>query len=82
MFETNYLYKSDKYFYIPKLKIFERIYIFLFGIPIIGLRSRIRYIMPILKKIIWEKALDIGCGEGAFAFYMARLNPKGHVDSM
>lgn len=64
----------------PHLKLLERIYISIFGYPALGLHIRAKAILPLLKRIENPASiLDAGCGNGAFAFAMAKTFPKASV---
>ena len=56
----------------------EKLYIFLFGAPICGLRIRARRILPLLKDR-YVNIMDAGCGAGIFTFAIARKFPESMV---
>ncbi len=64
--------------YDPRLSLLERLYIKIFGVPINGLRIRIRRIMPELTGAP-KKILDAGCGRGVFTFLLAQKFPKATI---
>ena len=61
-----------------KLGLLERTYIRVFGVPINGLRIRLRRILPILSGHP-EKVLDAGCGRGVFSYQIAKMFPEAVV---
>jgi ubiquinone/menaquinone biosynthesis C-methylase UbiE len=65
----------------PRLSNAERLYIRLLGIPISGLRIRLRRILPQIEKldIRFQKILDVGCGKGIFTFELAKRFPQATV---
>ena len=56
----------------------ERLYIWLLGVPINGLRIRARRILPLIAKG-YKHILDAGCGPGIFTFELARRLPGSRV---
>lgn len=62
----------------PSVGLLERLYINIFGVPINGLRIRIRRIMP---KIVGNPGtiLDAGCGRGVFTYILARKFPGAAI---
>lgn len=56
----------------------ERLYIKIFGIPINGLRNRARRVLPFISDR-YGNILDSGCGQGVFAFEIARRLPESTV---
>jgi 2-polyprenyl-3-methyl-5-hydroxy-6-metoxy-1,4-benzoquinol methylase len=72
----------------PSLSSLERIYVRLFGIPVLGLRIRAHWVTPILHSVASEAGprihdiLDVGCGRGAFSCYLARLFPAARITGM
>jgi len=64
----------------PDLSPAERIYVRLFGAPILGLRIRARSILPFLECIPEpKKIVDAGCGKGMIALACARRFPYAEV---
>jgi ubiquinone/menaquinone biosynthesis C-methylase UbiE len=63
------------------LGIFERIYIFLFGFPILGMRIRSWHMMPLIRRYARPdgRLLDLGSGRGIFTIEMARIFRKARV---
>jgi len=59
----------------PDISSIERIYIKLFGIPINGLRIRLRRILPVITGGP-RSILDAGCGRAIFSFQLARKFPR------
>lgn len=64
--------------YDGALSKFERFYIMLFGVPINGLRNRARRILPLISKK-YKNIMDAGCGQGVFAFEIARRLPESSI---
>jgi SAM-dependent methyltransferase len=62
----------------PRLNAAYRLYIAVFGIPISGLRIRLRRVMPLIQGDFREIA-DMGCGKGIFSFELARRFPSSTV---
>ncbi|HLO30008.1 MAG TPA: class I SAM-dependent methyltransferase [Anaerolineales bacterium] len=64
----------------PGLSIFERWYIRIFGVPILGLRIRARTILPLLKKVgTPRRILDAGSGRGIMTMECAKKFPQSKV---
>jgi SAM-dependent methyltransferase len=59
----------------------ERIYCRLLGIPIIGLRIRLRRVARLLPKAA-TSVLDAGCGRGVIARYLARRYSGARVEGV
>ena len=58
----------------------ERIYVKLFGAPILGLRVRARTILPFLEQIPGPRRIaDAGCGRGMITLACARRFPTAEV---
>ena len=69
----------------PTLSAMERWYVRLFGPPILGLRIRARYLLPLLKALelpLRAHIADAGSGRGCFTFFLARLFPQAQVTGM
>lgn len=62
----------------PRLHAIHRVYIRLFGIPISGLRIRLRRILPAVQGD-FHRILDAGCGKGIFSFELSRRFPKAEI---
>jgi len=62
----------------PNRGVFENSYIRLLGVPISGLRIRLRRILPKLTGQP-ERVLDAGCGRGVFAYQLAKKFPSASV---
>lgn len=61
----------------------QELYVKFFGIPEIGFQLRFQYFHKALleiKNAPITKILDMGSGIGIYAFYLASLYPKAHVD--
>ncbi len=68
-----------------RLSTLERLYIRLLGAPILGLRIRARYLLPVLCQLQGRplgKIVDAGSGRGLFTFQLARLFPGAEVIGM
>ncbi|HJP34721.1 MAG TPA: class I SAM-dependent methyltransferase, partial [Gammaproteobacteria bacterium] len=65
-------------FWDKNLGLFSRIYCGLFGVPISGLRIRLRRVLPSLTGTP-EKVLDAGCGRGVFSYQLAKRFPKAEI---
>ncbi len=77
---------GDEFLADPTLNAFHRIYIKIFGIPISGMRIRLRRILPEISKLREShllpknaKIADLGCGKGVFSFEMGRLFPDSKI---
>lgn len=64
--------------YTPDIGLFEKIYIKIFGVPINGLRIRLRHILPVITGN-YKKILDAGCGRAVFSFQLAKKFPEATV---
>jgi SAM-dependent methyltransferase len=62
----------------PRLNAFHRAYIRVFGVPISGLRIRLRRILPRVQGE-FTSIVDLGCGKGIFTFELARRFPRARV---
>ncbi|MFQ5524851.1 MAG: class I SAM-dependent methyltransferase [Thermoanaerobaculia bacterium] len=63
----------------------ERLYIRVFGTPILGLRIRARYLLPVLRDLEREPfrvIADAGSGRGLFALHLARRFPEAQVTGL
>jgi len=66
--------------YNPEYSKLEKAYIFLFGMPIIGLRIRARNIFTLIPSShSYKNILDAGSGPGVFSFELGRRFPDAHV---
>ena len=69
----------------PTLSTAERLYVRLFGVPILGLRIRARYLLPILRHLKgrrFSQIADAGSGRGLFTLYLAKAFPDANVVGM
>jgi len=58
----------------------EKLYIQLFGMPIVGLRIRARNVFSLIPTgRTYSRILDAGSGPGVFSFELARRFPESHV---
>ena len=62
----------------PELSPMERIYTRLFGVPISGLRIRLRRVLPATRGD-HRRILDAGCGRGVFTMELSKLHPASEV---
>ena len=62
----------------PKLNTLKRMYIRIFGIPISGMRIRLRRVLPSVQGD-FQRIIDLGCGKGIFSFELARRFPNATV---
>lgn len=69
---------GDELALTPGIGKLERLYIKLLGVPISGLRIRLRRILPHLSGQP-ERVLDAGCGRGVFSYQMARRFQSAEV---
>jgi SAM-dependent methyltransferase len=66
--------------YNPDYSALEKLYIFLFGVPIIGLRIRGRNVFSLIPRDrTYRRILDAGCGLGVFSFELGRRFPRAEV---
>ncbi|QEP42343.1 class I SAM-dependent methyltransferase [Ectothiorhodospiraceae bacterium BW-2] len=68
-------------FYSERLGKMERWYCRIFGVPIVGLRIRLRTV----KRLLPEGAthiLDAGCGRGVISRYLAKRYPNGQITAI
>lgn len=64
----------------PHLSVFERLYISLFGAPIVGLRIRVRNVSRLLpKQCNPKRVLDAGSGPGVMTFLLHQRYPTAVV---
>ncbi len=71
--------------YDPSLSGIERLYAWLFGAPVLGMRIRARYLLPVMKRLQnhrLTRVADAGSGRGCFAFSLARLFPDAQVTGL
>lgn len=71
-------HRGLEFVFDPRLNALHRLYIRLFGIPISGLRIRLRRVLPAIEGDFRE-ILDAGCGKGIFSFELAKRYPKARV---
>jgi 2-polyprenyl-3-methyl-5-hydroxy-6-metoxy-1,4-benzoquinol methylase len=62
----------------PSLPWVERIYIRCLGVPINGLRIRLRRVLPATRGS-YRRILDAGCGPGVFTMELAKRHPEAQV---
>lgn len=62
----------------PRLSRLERLYVRLLGVPVNGLRIRLRHVLPATAGT-YERILDAGCGIGVFTMELAKQHPTAEV---
>ena len=68
-------------FFDDSLTLLERWYCRIFGVPIIGLRIRLRRIQKLLPEHA-TTILDAGCGRGVISRYLARRYPEAQIEAI
>ncbi len=64
----------------PGYSLFEKGYIFLLGIPVVGLRIRARTLLKLLpERLIPANILDAGSGPGVISFLLAQTFPNSEI---
>jgi 2-polyprenyl-3-methyl-5-hydroxy-6-metoxy-1,4-benzoquinol methylase len=64
----------------PRYSLFEKIYIAVFGMPIVGLRIRGRNVFSLIPaERSYANILDAGSGPGVFTFELARRFPDSRI---
>lgn len=68
------MFLGKEQIYNPTLSLLEKVYVFIFGMPIIGLRIRCRNILSLISKNKkgYKNILDAGSGSGVLTFELAR----------
>lgn len=67
------MFLGKEQIYNPSLSLLEKAYVFLFGMPIIGLRIRCRNILSLIpENQNYQRILDAGSGSGVLTFAIAR----------
>lgn len=69
---------GDELIFSPGLSLLERVYVKTFGVPINGLRIRLRRVMPAVQGDP-ATILDAGCGRAVFSYELAKKFPDAHV---
>jgi len=62
----------------PSLSWGERMYVRCLGVPINGLRIRLRRVLPVTRGT-YRRILDAGCGPGVFSMELAKRHPEAEV---
>lgn len=73
---------GQELFHDPELGRAEKLYARLFGVPVLGLRVRAGYLVPLLERLREERPariLDAGSGRGLFTAWCARSFPEAEV---
>jgi 2-polyprenyl-3-methyl-5-hydroxy-6-metoxy-1,4-benzoquinol methylase len=64
----------------PGYSTIEKVYIALFGMPVVGLRIRARNVFSLIPKGgQYKRILDAGSGPGVFSFELGRRFPKAKI---
>jgi len=66
----------------PTLSTFQKLFIKIWGVPILGLRIRAHAILPVIKKLSFEnthRLLDAGCGRALFTFFLSKFFPEAKI---
>ncbi len=74
-------FPGTEFFHDRKLGLFARLYCAALGIPIVGLRIRLRRVKQLLPGQA-NHILDAGCGRGVIARTLATRYPGAHVDAV
>lgn len=74
-------FPGSELFYDPSLTRMERLYCALFGIPVVGLRIRLRRVLRLLPPTA-HRILDAGCGRGVIARALTRRYPTAQLDAL
>lgn len=72
---------GNELYWDPSLGLLERWYCRLFGVPIIGLRIRLRWLKRLLPTHA-TRILDGGCGRGVISRVLARRYPLAHINAI
>ncbi len=62
----------------PDLTLLERLYVRCLGVPVNGLRIRLRRVLPCTRGS-YARILDAGCGPGVFTMELAKQHPTAEV---
>lgn len=62
----------------PDLSWAERVYVRCLGVPVNGLRIRLRHVLPATRGT-YRRILDAGCGPGVFTLELAKQHPESEV---
>jgi len=77
LFDSNIRAKASSKWLQPLLKV----YVFMFGVPEIGLQLRASYFRKNVACISFNRALDAGCGIGLNSIYLAKKHPSAMIDA-
>ena len=64
--------------FAPELSRIEKLYVWLWGVPVNGLRIRLRRVLPATRGK-YRRILDAGCGRGVFTLELAKQHPEATV---
>lgn len=78
---SNMMLPGSELYHDASLGFLERWYCRIFGVPIIGLRIRLRWLEHLLP-LNATRALDAGCGRGVISRALALRYPQGVVDAV
>ncbi|SLM33144.1 putative Trans-aconitate 2-methyltransferase [Desulfamplus magnetovallimortis] len=74
------MFLGKEQIYNPSISLLEKLYVFLFGMPIVGLRIRCRNILSLIpKNRDYKNILDAGSGSGVLTFELARKFKNSQV---
>jgi 2-polyprenyl-3-methyl-5-hydroxy-6-metoxy-1,4-benzoquinol methylase len=59
-----------------------KLYVLMFGTPNVGSFANGIYLKRVVDKMTFATALDAGCGDATFAFYLASRYPEMHVTAV
>jgi SAM-dependent methyltransferase len=66
--------------YNPQHSFLEKCYIYIFGMPIVGLRIRARNVFSLIPRDkVYNRILDAGSGTGVFSFELSRRFPNASI---
>lgn len=64
---------------VARRGIWGKLYLLLFGTPHVGSFMNGIYLRRVVRRFTFSSVLDAGCGDGTFAFYLARRFPNCRV---
>jgi SAM-dependent methyltransferase len=72
---------GKEYAWAPRWNRLERLYIRTFGVVDLPSRLRARLVVREMRKYVFDKLLDFGCGAGTYSFYFSRM-PNRNVEAI
>ena len=72
------MFSGRELYWDSTMDVFSRVYCKIFGVPISGLRIRLRRVLPALDGQP-QKVLDAGCGRGVFSYELAKRFPDAKI---